>query len=284
MDPFLILKTAPQTNTVRTMCRYFWTWSGTTKNKNYSILQLGSCLHSWNKQIRANVATKTRPIMQQDPNVQKAPYDPNAHAYDPKSQQYVQAQPNQQQPYTAQGYPNTPVTPYPAQQVSPNLPYQNQQYAQQGYPSQQHAQQGYPSQQHAQQGYPNQQYAQQGYQSQQYAQQGYPNQQYPGQQQYSGSQNITPTQTAAADRLFGNGDYAVQKVSPQVLNNLEQIANTWGISRLFKERMPNLVGKEFIFLLDDSGSMRNVDNGATMTRWQELREFASMFLSHRLRD
>ena len=39
--------------------------------------------------------------------------------------------------------------------------------------------------------------------------------------------------------------------------------------------MPNLYGKEFVFLFDDSGSMRNTDSGATMSRWNELKQFSS---------
>ena len=39
--------------------------------------------------------------------------------------------------------------------------------------------------------------------------------------------------------------------------------------------MPNLYGKEFVFLFDDSGSMRNTDRGATMSRWNELKHFAA---------
>jgi hypothetical protein len=69
----------------------------------------------------------------------------------------------------------------------------------------------------------------------------------------------------------------VQPVPGEILAQLDQMANHWGISRLFKERMPNIVGKEFVFLFDDSGSMRNVDPGATISRWQELREFASIY-------
>jgi hypothetical protein len=39
--------------------------------------------------------------------------------------------------------------------------------------------------------------------------------------------------------------------------------------------MPNLYGKEFVFLFDDSGSMRNTDPGAQMSRWMELKEYAA---------
>ncbi|KAI8906793.1 hypothetical protein EDD86DRAFT_248378 [Gorgonomyces haynaldii] len=69
-----------------------------------------------------------------------------------------------------------------------------------------------------------------------------------------------PTYTQVAAQLFPqSGPEAVQKVPPQVLFQLDELANAWGISRLFRERMPNIYQKEFIFLFDDSGSMRNVD-------------------------
>ncbi|KAI8906790.1 hypothetical protein EDD86DRAFT_248375 [Gorgonomyces haynaldii] len=75
-----------------------------------------------------------------------------------------------------------------------------------------------------------------------------------------------PTFTEAASKIFGEiGPEAVQRAPPQVLYQLHDIANAWNISRLFRERMPNLYGKEFVFLFDDSGSMRNTDNGAKMT-------------------
>lgn len=81
--------------------------------------------------------------------------------------------------------------------------------------------------------------------------------------------------TSVSQKLFPSlGPYPVTKVSSATLQNLTSIATQWGISRLFKERMPNLVNKEFVFLFDDSGSMRNTDRGATMSRWLELKEFA----------
>lgn len=47
--------------------------------------------------------------------------------------------------------------------------------------------------------------------------------------------------------------------------------------------MPNLYGKEFVFLFDDSGSMRNTDQGARMSRWLELKEFAGSKLTYNSR-
>ena len=86
----------------------------------------------------------------------------------------------------------------------------------------------------------------------------------------------TPIWSEVSAKLFPeHGADAIQKVPPSILYQLEQLAERWGITRLFKERLPNLYGKEFVFLFDDSGSMRNTDEGATISRWLELKEFAA---------
>jgi hypothetical protein len=43
------------------------------------------------------------------------------------------------------------------------------------------------------------------------------------------------------------------KLPEHIQQQLDQLAQTWGISRIFKERMPFLYAKEYIFLFDDSG-------------------------------
>jgi hypothetical protein len=93
---------------------------------------------------------------------------------------------------------------------------------------------------------------------------------------------ISARNSEAAYHLFEEG--TVAKLDPDILESIGMLANTWGISRLFSERMPNLIGKEFVFLFDDSGSMRNVDQGAQMSRWMELQEFASSLFLIRICD
>jgi hypothetical protein len=84
--------------------------------------------------------------------------------------------------------------------------------------------------------------------------------------------------TKVSEAIFQGND-AVPKLPPQALQVLDQLAQSWGISRLFKERMPFLFGKEFIFLFDDSGSMRNTDSGSHQTRWNELKQFAAQAIA-----
>ncbi|KAI8906792.1 hypothetical protein EDD86DRAFT_248377 [Gorgonomyces haynaldii] len=160
------------------------------------------------------------------------------------------SQPDKQQPY-GQHY----------QQPYQQQPYQQQPYQQQPYGQPQYAQQPY--QQQYQQPYGQ-------FQQQQYAQQtasrGAPQPVYntgppkAPQLVISDTSPDLPTYTQVAAQIFPqSGPEAIQKVPPQVLFQLDELANAWGISRLFRERMPNIYQKEFIFLFDDSGSMRNVD-------------------------
>jgi hypothetical protein len=91
---------------------------------------------------------------------------------------------------------------------------------------------------------------------------------------------LPPKYTEIATVLFPEkSPYAVQPVIEPVLDSLKVMATNFGISRLFKERMPNIYGKEFVFLFDDSGSMRNKDKGASINRWVELKEFARYAIS-----
>ena len=87
-------------------------------------------------------------------------------------------------------------------------------------------------------------------------------------------QNHLPVNTAASVAIFQPGD-GVQKLPVQILQQIDQLAQAWNISRLFKERIPNMYGKEFVFLFDDSGSMRNTDAGCQGSRWIELKKFAA---------
>jgi hypothetical protein len=86
-------------------------------------------------------------------------------------------------------------------------------------------------------------------------------------------------QTSYATKVLFAPSLPVQKVPIQILEQLDLLAKTWNITRLFKERLPNLYQKEFVFLFDDSGSMRNTDNGSTDSRWKELKYLASILCS-----
>jgi hypothetical protein len=107
----------------------------------------------------------------------------------------------------------------------------------------------------------------------QYRPQGqYPPGQGPGQYQQPGVVN----QASAA--IF-TGQDAVPALPPHILQQLDQLAQSWSISRIFKERMPLLYGREFVFLFDDSGSMRNTDRGYPVSRWMELKQFAAQAIA-----
>jgi hypothetical protein len=55
-----------------------------------------------------------------------------------------------------------------------------------------------------------------------------------------------------SEAIFTANDQ-VPKLPQHIQQQLDQLAQTWGVSRIFKERMPFLYGKEYVFLFDDSG-------------------------------
>ncbi|KAI8915991.1 hypothetical protein EDD86DRAFT_243954 [Gorgonomyces haynaldii] len=73
----------------------------------------------------------------------------------------------------------------------------------------------------------------------------------------------------AALQLFPAHE-AVQTVPANVFQQLFVLSQHWNISPLLRERLPNLVGRSFVFLVDDSASMLQHKDGS---RWQEMISF-----------
>ena len=64
--------------------------------------------------------------------------------------------------------------------------------------------------------------------------------------------------TKEAQLLFARG-FQVKHASSEDLAKYNQLANSLGISPFFRQRLPNFEGKEYVFLLDDSSSMKSKD-------------------------
>jgi hypothetical protein len=98
---------------------------------------------------------------------------------------------------------------------------------------------------------------------------------------------MASTQPLTVSEAIFQASDAVPKLPPHINAQLDELAKSWGISRIFRERMAFLYGREFIFLFDDSGlnsyinfrSMRNTDAGSRESRWLELKSFAAQAIA-----